>query len=164
MASDKEQFRFAQTNRILREQVIAPAAKVASILEIGCGEGHQSQHLAALCDHLTGIDVIETAIARARERIPGAELIVGDLAAQPWAQERGRFDLVTGFEVVYYLRDIPRMLEQMSRLGRACMVTYHRPAAPLMERPLAALPIIGQSSFSFGDTEWHAAWWRNAAT
>jgi len=160
MASEKEQFRFVETNRILRERLLAPATKVGSILEIGCGEGHQSAHLAQLCDRLTGIDVAAAAVERARARLPGAELLVGPLHAQPWAGERARFDLVTGFEVVYLCEDVPATLAAMSRLGRACAVSYYASAAPLMEAPLRAMPVAGRASFAFGGTEWHAAWWR----
>ena len=162
MTSRREQHRFSETNRILLTQVIAPATKVGSILEIGCGEGHQSEHLRLLCDRLTGIDVVGSAIARARVRVPDAELILGELDAQPWIDERGRFDLVTGFEVIYYFRDVPRVLETMSRLGRACMVTYHGPAVPLLEQPLSRLPLAGTARIRHGDVEWHAAWWRSA--
>jgi SAM-dependent methyltransferase len=161
MASPKEQARFVETDRILREVLIAPEEKVGSILEIGCGEGHQSEYLARRCARLTGLDVVSTAVERARIRVPAADLIVGDLYAQPWAQDRGRFDIVTAFEVIYYFRDIPGALATMSRLGRACMITYYRPAAPLVEHPLRAIPLAGRASFSFAGTEWRAAWWRS---
>jgi SAM-dependent methyltransferase len=160
MAGDKEQYRFAETNRLIVDQVIAPARKLRTILEIGCGEGHQSEHLARLCDQLTGIDVVAAAVARARGRVPRAELIVGELEAQPWADERGRFDLVTAFEVACFFRDLPSLFRTMSRLGRVCMITYHRPGEPLIEPALRALPLAGRAAFSFGATEWRAAWWR----
>lgn len=160
MESEQEQFRFAETNRILHRALIAPAPRVGSILEIGCGEGHQSEHLVTLCDRLTGIDVSPTAIARARTRVPQAELVAGDLYAQPWIDEEDRFDVVTAFEVLYYLSDIPRTLRTMSRLGRACIVSYFVDAARVVEAPLMEMPIAGRDSFKFGDVEWRVAWWR----
>ena len=162
MESEREQFRFAETNRLLYRGLIAPAPRADSILEIGSGEGHQSEHLAKLCDRLTGIDVSAAAIARARRRLPAAEFVVGDLDDQPWVGERGRFDVITAFEVLYYLKDIPRMLATMSRLGRGCVVSYFRPAAGIVEPPLMAMPLAGRDSFRFGDIEWRIAWWRNA--
>jgi 2-polyprenyl-3-methyl-5-hydroxy-6-metoxy-1,4-benzoquinol methylase len=160
MATGREQFRFVETNRILRQALIAPAQKVGSILEIGCGEGHQGEHLALLCDRLTGIDVVAEAVARARSRAAYAELIAGDLAAQPWARERGRFDIVTGCEVLNYCEDVPEALELMSRLGRACLVTCFTPSKRV-ERALRAMPIAGRESFAFADVTWAAAWWRS---
>jgi 2-polyprenyl-3-methyl-5-hydroxy-6-metoxy-1,4-benzoquinol methylase len=162
MDSPQEQFRFAETNRIVHRALIAPAERAGSLLEIGTGEGHQTEHLARLCDRLSGIDVSPTAIARARQRVPAATLYAGDLHDQAWAGERGRYDVVTAFEVLYYLKDIPKMLTAMSRLGRACAVSYFAPSAKVVEAPLDAMPIAGRDSFRHGDVEWRIAWWRNA--
>ncbi len=161
MDSPKEQFRFAETNRILAAGLIAPQSRVGSILEIGCGEGHQSEYFSRLCDRLTAIDPVADAVARGRARLPGAEFIAGDLYDQPWANDLARFDIVTACEVIYYFKDIPGILRKMSRLGRACLVTYHRPAAYLVEGPLKAMPRGGRATFVFEDVEWRAAWWRS---
>ncbi len=161
MESEQEKFRFAETGRILHRELIAPAARTGSILEIGCGEGHQSEQLATLCDRLTGLDVSPTAVERARRRLPGAELVAGDLFAQPWVGDHHRFDVVTAFEVLYYLSDIPRTLAAMSRLGKACIVTYFAPSAKVVDPALSKMPIAGRDSFGFGDVEWNVAWWRS---
>ena len=92
--------------------------RFGSLLEIGCGEGHQTEHLAALAGEITGLDVSEIAVERARKRLPDAEFRVGDIYAQPWIDERGRFELVTACEVIYYMSDIPRFLQTMDWLGR----------------------------------------------
>jgi 2-polyprenyl-3-methyl-5-hydroxy-6-metoxy-1,4-benzoquinol methylase len=161
MASQREQLRFAETNRILREGLIAPAAEVESILEIGCGEGHQSEHLVRLCRQLTGIDVMPTAIARASARVPDVDLIAGDLHAQPWIQNGRTFDIVTACEVLYYLEDIPRMLRAMCRLGRACLVTHVRPSTRVA-RALSEMPIAGRHVFTDREVAWEMVWWKNS--
>jgi SAM-dependent methyltransferase len=161
MESEQERFRFAETNRLMHRALIDPAPRVGSILEIGSGEGHQSEHLMKLCDSLTGIEVSATAVDRARERLPGAHFVAGDLFAQPWVDEAGKFDIVTAFEVLYYLSDIPKTLRAMSRLGKACIVSYFGPSARVVEAPLMQMPILGRDTFKFGDTEWRVAWWRN---
>lgn len=162
MESEKEQFRFAETNRIVHRALIAPAERLGSLLEIGAGEGHQTEHLARLCDRLSGIDVSPTAIARARARVPHATLYAGDLHDQPWAGEHGRYDLVTAFEVLYYMKDIPKMLGAMSRLGRACAISYFAPSGKIVEPALAGVKLDGEDAFHFNDVEWKIAWWRNA--
>jgi SAM-dependent methyltransferase len=161
MDSDTERFRFARTNELLHHALIEPSPRVGSILEIGCGEGHQSEHLIKLCDRLTGIDVSATAIARARQRLPSAELIAGDLFTQPWIDETDRFDLVTAFEVLYYIQDVPRTLAAMSRLGKACAITYFAPAARVLDRELAGLRVDGRERFRHGEVEWQMLWWRS---
>jgi SAM-dependent methyltransferase len=160
MDSEQERFRFAETNRIVHRALIAPSPRLGTLLELGCGEGHQSEHLIRLCDRLTGLDVSPTAIARARARLPSAELVAGDLYAQPWAGEADRFDVVTAFEVLYYVSDIPRLLAAMSRLGKACAVSYFAPAARVVEQPLMAMPILGRDTIRYRDVEWRLAWWR----
>jgi SAM-dependent methyltransferase len=164
MDSPREQFRFAETSRILREHLIGPSGRVGSLLEIGSGEGHQSLHLRRLCDRLTGIELVGQAVERARARVPDAEFIVGELRAQPWVDERERYDIITACEVLQAFADIPGALSIMSRLGRACLVTYHAPDAALMERQLSKIAGARRHNFRFENTVWHACWWRNAAS
>jgi predicted TPR repeat methyltransferase len=160
MDAAREQFRFVETNRVIEAHL---GARFGRALEIGCGEGHQSEHLARLADKLTGIDVSPTAVERARRRVPPAEFVAGDLFAQPWASDRGRFELVTACEVLYYMSDMPRFLGAMDELGGACLVTYFAPAARLCEAAVMAMPDARQLRFRHGETEWVAAWWRGAA-
>jgi 2-polyprenyl-3-methyl-5-hydroxy-6-metoxy-1,4-benzoquinol methylase len=158
--SPQERHRFAETNRVIAERI---APRVATLLEVGCGEGHQSDVLAKLCDQLTGIDVSPIAVERARTRMPRATFAAGDLYAQPWAGERGRFDLVTACEVIYYMSDRQKFLETIDALGKACLVTYFSPAARKVEAEVMAMPGAQKTSFSYGDTEWTAVWWKGAA-
>lgn len=53
MEGPKEQYRFRQTMTQLRSL----DTSFNSILEIGCGEGHQSLHFQTICTQLFGIDV-----------------------------------------------------------------------------------------------------------
>ena len=160
MASAQEQARFAETNAVIAREL---GEQFGSLLEIGCGEGHQTEHLATLAARVTGLDVSATAIERARRRLPDAEFAVGDVHAQPWAEERGRFELVTACEVIYYMSDMPRFLRTMDRLGHACLVTYFAPAARKVAVHVDAMPGVERSSFHYGDVEWIAAWWPGAA-
>ena len=139
METARERFRFEKTNAIVREHL---GARFDRILEVGSGEGHQTEHLVKLGGKVTGIEVSPTAVARARTRLASAdvELVAGDLFEQPWSNERGRFDLVTACEVLYYMSDIPRFLRTMDELGGACVVTYFAPAARVCEAAAMAMP------------------------
>lgn len=158
MDSEQERFRFEETNRVIRDKL---GSKFGTLLEVGCGEGHQSEVLAGLCDQLTGIDVSATAVERARRRLPRSQFAAGDLYTQPWAQERDRFDLVTACEVIYYMSDRPKFLRTISTLGKSCLVTYFSPAARKVEAEVMSMPGAQKTSFRFRDTEWTAVWWRN---
>ena len=160
MNATREQFRMAETNRLIQEHL---GERFGSVLEIGCGEGHQSEHLARLADTLTGLDVAPKAVERARLRLPTATFLAGDIFAQSWARERGRFDLVTACEVLYYMSDVPRFLRTLDELGGACLVTYFAPAGRICEAPVMAMPGAKQARFRHEDTEWVAAWWTGAA-
>lgn len=160
MNSDTERFRFGATNRLIEAHL---GTRFASALEIGCGEGHQTEFLARLADRVTGIDVSPTAVERARRRLPSCDFASGDLYTQPWVGELGRFELVTACEVIYYMSDIPKFLRTIDHLGKACLVTYFAPAARKCEAHVMAMPGAQKDSFRFEDTEWIAVWWPGAA-
>lgn len=156
--SPMERARFDGTDRI----VSAAFGRVGSILELGCGEGHQTEHFAALADQVYGLDVSDNAIARARSRLPQAQFAVADAASQPWGDTRGRFDLVTACEMLYYVRDIDATLERMSHLGRACLVTVFAPALRRVGPHLERLPQqLHKDWIWHGGTVWLVCWWRN---
>jgi predicted TPR repeat methyltransferase len=161
MQTRREQFRFMETNRMIVRELAGAGGRFDSVLEIGCGEGHQSAYLKELCDDFVGIDVVEPAVQRARERLPDAEFICGELAAQPWIGTR-RFGLVTACEVLFYFPDVPAALTLMSRLGRNCIVTCFEPSLPFVEAALHAMPLMGRRRFRHRRTRWHAFWWRAA--
>lgn len=160
MASEQEQARFSATNEIIRREI---GSSFTTVLEIGCGEGHQTEHLAEMAGRITGIDVSATAVERAKERLPEAEFLVGDLYAQPWAKEVGHFDLVTACEVIYYMSDMPGFLRTIDKLGRNCLVTYFAPAARKVEAHVMAMPGVQKTTFRHGEVEWVAVWWKGEA-
>ena len=160
MNAEREQFRMTETNRLIQAHL---GKRFDRVLEVGCGEGHQSEHLARLASALTGLDVSPKAVERARVRLPSATFLAGDLLAQPWARERGRFDLVTACEVLYYMSDVPRFLRTIDELGGTCLVTYFAPAGRICDAPVMAMPDAKQARFRHEDTEWVAAWWIGAS-
>jgi SAM-dependent methyltransferase len=80
------------------------------LLELGCGDGRLLAELRGDFD-VTGIDISEYAVARARQRLPGAHLLVGDVAD---CDPEAHFDVVVAFNVLEHLPD-PRTL--MMRVG-----------------------------------------------
>lgn len=156
MTTAREQSRFGQTNAV----IAAHAGRVGTLLEIGSGEGHQSEHLAKLCDQLYGLDVSDRAVERARERLPAAKFGVGEITALPWAPpEGGRYDLVVACEVLYYLSDIGKAVEAMSSLGRACLVTFFCPSARRVAEHLQDLPGVRRGWIYHDPYAWLWAYW-----
>jgi SAM-dependent methyltransferase len=159
MESELEQFRFARTNEIVAR--VFP--NLGSILEIGCGEGHQSACLQRLCSELHGVDVSATAVARAKQRLPGAQFAAGDVFTQPWGRIRGRFDLVVACEVLYYISDIEKTIDEMSFLGKACLVTLFAPAIRRVGPHIERVPGVGKDWFGTRGAQWVVAYWNNPA-
>jgi len=155
MDSALEQARFQATNRIIEENF----GRVGTLLEIGCGEGHQTQYLARLSDQQYGIDVSAHAIARARLRLPQAHFAATDLFNLPWPDQR--FDLITACEVLYYLSDPAATLQRMRQLGRSGLVTFFAPASGRIGPHLDAIPGLHKDWIYHGGTSWLVGWWRD---
>ncbi len=157
MDSALEQARFQATNRIIE----ANFGRLGSVLEIGCGEGHQTQYLARLSDEQYGIDVSAHAIERARLRLPSAHFAATDLFDLPWDDRPERFDLVTACEVLYYLSDPAATLQRMRQLGRNGLVTFFAPASGRIGPHLESLPGLHKDWIYHGGTSWLVGWWRD---
>jgi 2-polyprenyl-3-methyl-5-hydroxy-6-metoxy-1,4-benzoquinol methylase len=87
----------------------------ASILEIGCAEGHFTQMLQGICTDITAIDVTPLAIERARKRVKGVDFRVGAIEELKFEK---KFDLVICSEVFYYMLDKKKALDKIQSLGK----------------------------------------------
>ena len=160
MTSQSEQFRFRETNRLILEKI----GQQGSILEVGCGEGHQSLHLEHVCERLTGLDVSARAVSRARNRCPKSQFFVGDIFSHE-VTALVPFDLVVACEVVYYMSDVPAALEQMRALGRNCLITYFSGELENLDRQvLTSCPGTLSEMIEFENGKWRVMWWNSCQT
>lgn len=92
---------FAPTTTALLRSLDATPKRV---LDLGCGPGHTTELLAVLYPNaeIAAVELSESFAAQARERVPAARVIVGDVTA-PLA---GRFDLVYSRFLLSHLADI----------------------------------------------------------
>lgn len=155
MSSEREQYRFRKVNDMLT--AIAP--RFGSILELGSGEGHQSLHLATIADRLTGVDISASAVERARRRCPDAEFAASELEAVPELFAGRRFDLVTGCEVLYYVRDAGSILSALQAMTEGIFVSNYLPRSEKM-RPLFEGPGWRRlDNIVHEDTVWECFLW-----
>jgi SAM-dependent methyltransferase len=70
------------------------------VLDVGCGVGAFLRLVADRGARAFGIDASPALAEVARERVPGAELRVGDMEALP--SDDDTFDLVTGFNSFFF--------------------------------------------------------------
>lgn len=157
MASDLERARFEATNRVIERAF----GRIGSVLELGSGEGHQTEWFARLSDRQYGVDVSPQAVERARKRLPDAHFDATDIFGQPWGDARHRFDLVTACEVLYYLSEPEKTIAHMRHLGRNGLVTFFAPACGRVGPHLETIPGLRRDWIFHGNTAWLIAWWRD---
>ncbi|HXY84326.1 MAG TPA: class I SAM-dependent methyltransferase [Gaiellaceae bacterium] len=87
------------------------------VLDIGCGVGAFLRMVSERGAKPAGLDASESLIAFARTRLGDADLRVGEMEHLPW--EDDSFDLVTGFNSVFFADDIVAALREAGRVGRA---------------------------------------------
>lgn len=87
-----------------------------TVLDIGCGTGVflrvAADHGATVC----GIDASEALLEIARERVPDADLRVGDLQRLPYVDDC--FDVVCGFNAFFFADDMVAALREAGRVAR----------------------------------------------
>lgn len=99
------------------------------LLDIGCGTGHYMARLRQRGFAVAGVDGSEEMLEHARANNPGAEIARADVESVPFPD--ASFDFVLCIEVLRYLPDARRCVQEMARLlkpGGVCLAT----AAPAL--------------------------------
>lgn len=103
--SPYEQAKFEDSIAALRDRTYATG------FEVGCARGVLTSKLSASCKALLCIDVSETALSAARQRMAHVDHVAFEQMAFPRNGPAGQFELVVLSEVAYYWDD--------SDIGRA---------------------------------------------
>ena len=88
----------------------------SAYLDVGCGAGLALQLAASRGATVAGLDAAEALVAIARERVPSADLRVGELETLPFPD--GAFDVVTGFNSFQYAARPARALAEAKRVAK----------------------------------------------
>jgi SAM-dependent methyltransferase len=155
-----EHIRFRETTRFITNAI---GKHFGSVLEVGCGEGLQSKHLAHLADRIVGIDPSLLAIKRARSlKISNATFEVADVRAyRPWSPTS--FNLVTACELIYYFHDLEEIYHSLGRLGEICLATYYEGAFDRLDRFFRMKPVACETLHGTS-CQWRVVWWKTATT
>lgn len=86
------------------------------VLDVGCGAGSFLRLVAERGGRPSGLDASDALIAFARERLPDADLRVGEMEELPWAD--ATFDLVTGFNSFFFADDMVAALREARRVAK----------------------------------------------
>lgn len=152
-----EQCRFDETNKTITAHIGNPT----SILEVGCGEGYQSEFLLKICDRLVGIDVNARAVMRAKEKCPKGIFKACELSQLELPEDFNHFRLVTACEVLYYMRDVSAALTRMCELGDWCLVTYYETHGDKLDPYFQDMDGVNSRVIRYNEISWRILWWRN---
>jgi ubiquinone/menaquinone biosynthesis C-methylase UbiE len=137
---------WARTEELQRPTYEAALRHVAvgagdRVLDVGCGTGVFLRMCADRGAATCGIDASEGLLAVAEERVPEAELRLGDLQSLPYPDDS--FDLVTGFTSFFFADDIVAALREAGRVARPgapiVIQVFGRPELCAIERMKAAV-------------------------
>jgi len=87
------------------------------VLDVGCGTGRFLQAAADVGADAWGLDASEELLEIARDRVPAADLSLGDMQALPYAEDT--FDVVTGFNSFFFASDLESALREAGRVARS---------------------------------------------
>jgi len=116
----------------LHEATLAALAPLSglALLDVGCGAGSALASARRLGARVSGLDAAAAMLAVARERLPGADLRVGDAESLPF--EDATFDVVTAFNAVQYAADPRAAVAEAARVvrhgGRVAIGVWAEPA------------------------------------
>jgi cyclopropane fatty-acyl-phospholipid synthase-like methyltransferase len=126
-----------ETSRYEQEKYDATIAALGgrrfrNAIEIGCSIGVLTVRLAAHCDKLLAVDVVESALAQAKTRCAGLPNVHFENRRLPqdWPEQTRKYDLIVLSEVLYFLTpaDIRRLAElsaaSLAPGGYALLVNY----------------------------------------
>jgi SAM-dependent methyltransferase len=107
------------------------------VLDIGCGAGAFLRLVTERKCRAFGLDASVALIELARERLPDADLRVGEMEALPYDDEA--FDLVTGFNSFFFANDMVAALREAGRVAKPGAPVVIQVWGPYERRDLEAM-------------------------
>lgn len=100
----------------LLDDLLARLPADPTVLDVGCGDGART--LANLPDGSIGLDVSGRSLELARETVPGARLVHGEMSELPFGADH--FDAITAYHAVFHVPrgDHPAVYREFARVLR----------------------------------------------
>ena len=138
----------------------------AIALDLGCGGGHATFHLAPLVDKVVACDISEAmlgVVAEEAGRRGFGNVVTKRSAAESLPCPSGAFDVAVTRYSAHHWRDVPAGLAQMRRTlkpgGMAIVMDVVTPGVPLLDTWLQSLELLRDPSHvrNASPDEWRAA-------
>ena len=121
-----------------------------ALLEIGCGGGLLLREAVAAGAEVVGIDHSEEMVALARERAPGARVVLGSAEELPFAD--ATFSAVAMSVVFFFFADPVAVLRESLRVARpGARLAVYTTAPELRGTPAAPEPLASRGHFHSDD-------------
>ena len=114
-------------------------------LDVGCGAGAFLRLVAQSGARPFGLDASQALVDLARQRVPGADLRVGDMEALPYGDDA--FDLVCGFNSFFFANDIVAAVREAGRVAKRRAPVVIQVWGPHEENDLEAMKEIARPFF-----------------
>lgn len=132
----------ARQMRIVRDWLNAANRRDLNILEVGCGAGWLTPHLASF-GTVTATDLSDEVLEEAAGRIPVVTFVAGDFFDLEFPE--ASFDYIISLEVLSHVEDQPAFMAKIASLlrpgGELLLATQNR---PVLERMNNVAPAAGQ--------------------
>jgi ubiquinone/menaquinone biosynthesis C-methylase UbiE len=101
------------------------------LLDVGCGAGVHIKKYKARGALVKGMDISETMIAMARERVPDVEFTIGKATELPY--KNNSFDVVTASLIMDYVEDLDKAFREVHRVLKRDGVFYYSDMDPVAD-------------------------------
>ena len=102
----------------LIRQIVEPPMRKWSVLDLGCGTGLVGQEIAPHTLQLTGVDLSEKMLSKARARNVYHRLVHSDLLPMMRDEEASSYDVIVAADVFIYLGLLDEIVSEARRLLR----------------------------------------------
>ena len=113
---------------VLNQWLIALGRRDLAIVDVGCGAGWTCERLAAF-GSVTGVDLADEVLDRARTRLPHVRFLTGDVFSVELPRES--FDVVVSLEVLSHVKNQQDFVDRLATLlrpgGWLMLATQNRP-------------------------------------
>jgi SAM-dependent methyltransferase len=96
-----------------------PSVSGKDVLDLGCGTGYGTAHIAGKCASICGVDVSDEAIMYASQKYHAPNLTfktIGKIGDEPLPFADAAFDVILSFQVIEHILDTNAYLEEIHRV------------------------------------------------